>query len=65
MLHIATTTAKVSILHHIIEFIISLLIRSNTFQHGRVQEDMNLIKIQVDHRRLQSLACLESWNHMF
>lgn len=60
MLDIATTTAKISILHDIIEFISSLPIRSNTFRHG---QDKNLIKF-----RWTTAGCnhhlLESWNHI-
>lgn len=37
----APSIRKISILHDIIEFIRSLHIRNSTFQHGRVQEELN------------------------
>lgn len=56
MLDIATTTAKLSVFHDIMEFVRSLPISSNTFQHVTVQEYRDFIKIQVDDCSLQTLA---------
>lgn len=60
VLDTAITPANASTVQNIMEFIRSPPIRNIKFQHGRVK-DKNLIKIQVEHWRLQSLfGILES-----